>query len=250
MILLRNQLKRLTPPRCANSFRGLAFANTPLDFKGKDCVLRATDKEMESITTDHQDINPALTEPHFDEEATVLSARPVVPLKEIKRENSKKWLAFGAAMLLSLIVGALGASLIFKQRAQKPVMVEAPGVEGALEAFDKSATPAEKPLADAGTGEVPDTNPTTIPKVKPASVIPKSISRVPPRVAAPARANERVTIANRDDEREFRRAERIERRRLTRRAEWEEIREGRRRRKGSDDLLRIRDIFEGPRRRY
>lgn len=207
---------------------------------------------MEAITTDEQNLDSVLTEPHFDEEATVLSARPVVPLNQIKtREKPRKWLVLGAAMLFSLLVGVLGASLIYKQRTQQPAILESdiPEVEGTGKSLDEPPAPAEKPLTVAGSGQVPDTKPITITKAEPATRIRKSLPPVPARVAAPTRTDERVTMADSDDERERRRAERIEERRLRRSADWEEMREARRRRNSSDDLLRIRDIFEGPRRR-
>lgn len=208
---------------------------------------------MEAITTGEQNLDSVLTEPHFDEEATVLSARPVVPLNQIKtREKSRKWLMLGAAMLFSLLVGVLGASLIYKQRTQQPAVVESdmPAVEGTAKALDEPTAPAEKPLTVAGSGEVPEHKTSTITKAEPAPGIRKSLPPIPARVAAPTRTDERVTMAaDRDDERELRRSERIEERRLRRRADWEEMREARRRRNSSDDLLRIRDIFEGPPRR-
>ena len=58
-----------------------------------------------------------LAEPHFDEEATLLSARPVVPLEEIMVEaRSRRRLVIGLAMVGSLVMGALGATLIYKQQ--------------------------------------------------------------------------------------------------------------------------------------
>ena len=75
---------------------------------------------MESNITEPEHFsNDALTEPHFDEEATMLSARPVVPLEEIRAEtNSRRRLAFGLSILVALVIGALGATLIYKHRQQ------------------------------------------------------------------------------------------------------------------------------------
>jgi type IV secretory pathway VirB10-like protein len=211
---------------------------------------------MELNTTEPLELN----EPHFDEEATMLSARPVVPLEEIRtRENSKKRLAFGAAMLFAVIVGALGATLIYKQRGQKqtPVAVETqlPEVDGSADSLKQPGDPAAKSIAEASSGSVPEAEPA---ESEPAATIRKTPKRVSvaseASEAAPVKAKERARDVNRDsefeDERELRRAERIEARQMRRRAEWEDMREARRRRRHSEDLLRIRDIFEGPRRRY
>ena len=73
-----------------------------------------------------------LREPHFDEEATVLSARPVVPLEVVKaEERSKKHLLFGLAMACSLVMGAVAAKLIYKQRGNGQVPAIGTAVSGA-----------------------------------------------------------------------------------------------------------------------
>jgi hypothetical protein len=237
------------------SRRGLAFAKGGLEISGRTAVSSRLDLKMELNPTEESDLN----EPHFDEEATVLSARPVVPLKEIRtRENSKKRLAFGAAMLFSVMVGALGATLIFRQRGQKqmPVAVETefPGIDGSANALDQTNASA-KSIAEAGSGSVPAAEPAAITKSESATEVHKTPARVSASTeVAPIKAKRRASVANRDfafeDEQDLRRAERIEARQMRRRAEWEEMREARRRRTGSEDLLRIRDIFEGPRRRH
>src|SRR6185503_1327272 len=96
------------------------------------------------------------------------------------------------------------------------------------------------------------------PESEPAATIRKTPTRVSvsseASEAAPVKVKARARDVNRDselaDERELRRAERIEARQMRRRAEWEDMKEARRQRRHSEDLLRIRDIFEGPRRRY
>ena len=241
-----------------DSPRGLAFANSELEISQEDCVFVALELHMELNTTEQLELN----EPHFDEEATMLSARPVVPLEEIRtRENSKKRLAFGAAVLFSVIVGALGATLIYKQRGQKqtPVAVETqlPEIDGSADSLKQPGDPAAKSVAEASSGSVPEAEPST-PESEPAATIRKTPTRVSvsseASEAAPVKVKARARDVNRDselaDERELRRAERIEARQMRRRAEWEDMKEARRQRRHSEDLLRIRDIFEGPRRRY
>lgn len=212
---------------------------------------------MELNTTEGHELD--LNEPHFDEEATVLSARPVVPLEEIKtRETSKKRLVLGAAMLFAVLVGAVGGVFVYKQRGENEtnatVLMANSEVEGSAGALAEPAT-AERSVAEAGSGAVPEVEPREVTKSRPQTTVPKSVNVVP----AAEKTDKRVKHAERDDvisadrdddERELRRQQRIEARQMRRRGEWVDMREGRRRRNNSDDLLRIRDIFEGPRRPY
>src|SRR5687768_6809505 len=64
-------------------------------------------------------VKVVLDEPHFDE-ATLLSARPVVPLHAVKAESSldRRW-ALGLAIVVALLIGAFGATLVYKLRGQK-----------------------------------------------------------------------------------------------------------------------------------
>ncbi|HET6670541.1 MAG TPA: hypothetical protein VFH15_09935, partial [Pyrinomonadaceae bacterium] len=62
----------------------------------------------------------SLTLPHFDDEATVQSARPVVPLQELRKAwRSKRRIILGAALCLSAFVGAVAASLVYSNRGQQ-----------------------------------------------------------------------------------------------------------------------------------
>lgn len=180
-----------------------------------------------------QEMSPA--EPHFDEEATLLSAQPVVPLEKIAAERrSRKSLVLGAVILSSLIVGALGGALIYKQgqKHTSAILDQAiPGAEGI--ATDES-------VAEAGTGTLPEGEAVPIE----SKSAPQHVQRVEsPRVVTSAK---RLPIQL--DDRELRRAERIEERRLKRRSERQALKEARRHRDRSDDVLRIREIFEGSRR--
>jgi hypothetical protein len=190
-----------------------------------------------SITNREYFEGEPLAEPHFDDEATLLSARPVVPLQEIRaEERSGKRLAVGAAMVFSLLVGAFGTALIYKQRAQKQataiVNTVVPGVDGmAVEEPDTSN--ANVPDAASGTLQEPD-SPTE--DEARDSIAAKSSS---------VETSRRQQVS----ERELRRAERNESRRLKRESASEAHKESRgRRSKSSDDLLRVREIFEGSRR--
>ena len=197
---------------------------------------------MELHTTSQSDMEMPLSEPHFDEEATLLSAQPVVPLQEIVAEKrSGKRLMFGVAMVFSLIVGALGGTLIYKQRGHKQstaiVDSAVPGAAGIVVDESVPVSPVAEQASAAGTGTLPE-----------SSAVPALIKSVPSRSlrAGSSRVvTQETKLASVEDERELRRADRIEARRLRRRSEREEARRYRDR---TDDVLRIREIFEGSRR--
>ena len=200
---------------------------------------------MESNTTDRHDLEVPLAEPHFDEEATLLSAQPVVPLEEIAvEERSGKRLAFGVAMVISLVVGALGGTLIYRQREHKQptevVDTAVPGAGGITADEPVVEPPLAEAVAEAGTG--------TLPESSAAPIESKSASARPRGGESSKVEGRREKVPSLADDRELRRVERIEARRLRRKSEREAQREARRYRDRSDDVLRIREIFEGTRR--
>lgn len=202
----------------------------------------------------YSDDNLQLAEPHFDEEATVLSARPVVPLNEIKEPGSRKHLAFGLSMLASLIVGGLVATLIFKQRGQTP----ATEIAGSAIA-GSGATATDSAVSAPSGGEVkedltvePEVNAAPEDKNAQVKMTPPSkrleTTTVRPMPTNPGEENSALQEISREERRELQRAERFEEWRLRRRASREAGDFGGRRRRSADDLLRIREIFEGSRR--
>jgi hypothetical protein len=208
-------------------------------------------KPMDSNTTD-QEYSSAdlhLSEPHFDEEATLLSARPVVPLNEVMAEGrSGKRLVFGLMIVFALVVGALGATLIFKQRGQQqgtaiaetaipvsnPAAPEATSVTGdggAQPDLHGSVSAMAENGGDVSTQEVSNVGVSTQARKQGSQVLPSAESN--------------KTTETRQIE-VMRRAERMEATRLKRKAEREARRNARdRKSQPSDDLLRIREIFEG-----
>jgi len=184
-----------------------------------------------------------LGEPHFDEEATLLSARPVVPLQEIKaEERSRKRLIVGFAMACSLMMGALAATLIYKQRSQAQSAAVSTAVPGAAGiAVDDPVSPPAAEVAGGAVGML-EAGETAVAKKS----VPSSSKGIPSTVVE---SQQKKNLAEELDERELSREERIDARRLRRRLERQARHESwRRPRRTSDDLLRIRDIFEGPSR--
>jgi hypothetical protein len=221
----------------------------------------------------YSDDNLQIAEPHFEEEATLLSAQPVVPLDEIRDDKpeagSKKHWAFGLSIVASLIIGAVGATMVFRQRGQRSaseiVETAIAGSEATAKGSSASAVSTgevSEADRDLSGGTVPEANSAEAQAVAPleqqtARQIARQnppLSRKTPTEVLRRNDDSQVQIESEEviypeDERELRRAERIEarrqRRRMAAREEWD--RNGRRRRR-SGDLLRIREIFEGSRR--
>jgi hypothetical protein len=202
--------------------------------------------ESNNINQEYFEGAAPLGEPHFDEEATVLSARPVVPLQEIKaEEQSRKRLIVGLAMACSLTMGALAATLIYKQRGEGQSTAISTAVPGAAGMVVDHPASSSAP-AEVGGGAVAD----TLPEGGATTAEKKSVPSVSGSTASTAvELQRKKNLPEQVEELELTRAERIDSRRLRRRLERQAWREsGGRQRKTSDDLLRIRDIFEGPTR--
>lgn len=224
-----------------------------MDHRGALKIMNSNITDQQYLATDLQ-----LSEPRFDEEATVLSARPVVPLYDVKTEaRSGKRLVFGLAIVCAVLAGAFGGSLIYRQREQKqsaavahtdtpqPVISRDETLSGAAGMVSDDSR--SSPLAVSENGDNGDNiasreahkGGTTRNNGKSAPVLSDDSGGV--NEALKDRAE------SQSDERELRRAERKEARRLIRDAEREGIREARGHR-ASEDLLKIREIFEGVRR--
>ncbi len=223
---------------------------------------------QEAIMNEDAAPESRLKQPHFDEEATLMSARPVVPLADVHQSQSRKrgWL-FVSAIMLAVLVGAAGATLVYSRRVVAPgqkteqVVVEAPPavaqmLPGETTSPDSVAIETEAPTAE------PDPKEST-------AVVAKRPSEPLTRVKAAPRINDRDSAAKSpvradDSDRHYQDWEETRRRRVQERREQaiEERRQQRReaRRDGrqprrqqsrngdesAEDLFRIREIFEGP----
>jgi hypothetical protein len=204
-----------------------------------------------------------LSQPHFDEEATLLSARPVVPLQALKsKTRGKHRLLFAGAIALSILVGAVGATLIYSKRSQEPEQNaqrdrqsdSGDNLASAQPATEETSEPA--PAADStdeGVSEefieVPE------PELEQPSIkrITKSARQ---KRAVAARGTVKLLAVS---EKPF--AQNSPPETEPQQLPGEETREERRPRRvadgetemdrdhASEDLFRIREIFEGPRRR-
>ena len=185
-------------------------------------------------------------EPHFDDEQTLLSARPVVPLEKIeaKARHRRQWF-LGGAFALAMMLGAasaLLASYLKLRNAPQPAaaLTVEPEVEPAPVAVIEPA-PAETPVEENANLE---TSEETAPA--PAKVVAKHRTVTPrpnpvedpdARVANEEESLQQIRDAVLYDQWQERRARRVQRRER-RRAE----------RYNHRDLSDLDEIFEGRRR--
>ena len=186
-----------------------------------------------------------LTLPHFDDEATVQSARPVVPLHEVRRASrSKNKMLLGAALCLAALVGAVAASLIFSQPSQR--VEEAAIPESSAEATTglSASGEASGAIVDPSETVAVETEATTADstddgfEVQTASPVNR---KQPIRNARVSKPVEKVVSNPQPAPDQYREADE----RAARREERREARRLRRERRTGDGLTRIREIFEG-----
>ena len=101
-------------------------------------------------------------EPHFDDERTLLSARPVVPLEKIEKKarHRRQWF-LGGAFAIAMMLGAASALLAsylkmrnVPQQTATELTVE-PEVQAAPVAVAEPA-PAETPVTEDQNSETPE----------------------------------------------------------------------------------------------
>jgi len=203
---------------------------------------------MESNITDQQFWSPEspLAQPHFDDEATLLSARPVVPIEKlsVKPGFSRPWLA-GFALAGAVFLGATATAFYFSQfrttGAQPGSSLERLSA-GARGVTSKAVAPIDESLAGSST----------IDSITPAKVkaqVQDSLTARPLNSSNAVSSKPVVRHATVSPEQSFESEyETREERRAAKREAKEQRRANRERREGkhSDEVLRIRDIFEGP----
>jgi hypothetical protein len=198
-----------------------------------------------------------LSLPHFEEERTLLAARPVVPLGEVKRQTLKqRWLA-ALGIVAAVLLGSLGLTLIaYKQALPTPQATvtetgePAPDLEtqGVLGSASGAASGLARDIPEHQTSAVAGSA-TSDTKDVPLSdshrIVKSQAPGISRNIARSARTRGVVKSQEEDlrnDDRALLRAERKQERQLAREA----MRERRKKRQQvGDDLMRIREIFEG-----
>ena len=172
-------------------------------------------------------------QPYFEDERTVLTARPVIPLEQIdtKVKNRRRWFlggAFAAAMLLGAASALLSAYLKIRN-APDPEIQSLSVLSVSPPALEKQAPGAETPKPRPRNRDLTERVATPIiPATRPRLSEDEELRRI----------RDAVLI----DEWQERRQRRVERR--------EERRERRRAERSGRDLSHLNEIFEGPRRPY
>jgi len=205
-------------------------------------------------------------DPHFDEERTLLSARPVVPLGELNpKAGSRGWLLLTGGIAFAILLGA-GTAVLIVQLEQRRV---APAIsvsskpantqqsENVSAPFDTSDVSSPNDTANSLSSEPPVT-PLKRHQVEKVAIAQKTnvSSRRPDAVATDSEIVHQLPASNNADpntegaaqsmsDRKGRREQRWEERRLRREASRDRRDNNR---DPSADLFRIREIFEGTRR--
>ena len=191
-----------------------------------------------------------LTLPHFDEEATIQSARPVVPLRDVRKSTRRSWLSV-LAVILAAALGVVAASLIYSSRKE-----QAQDLTGAKQTFPAKSPDFVAPSGEAGGATLNrdqsvalEGEPTTEISVEKTDLRqPTPIKRAARRAPVEKVEQESKPEAQTEDrehedfpaEDQSRRQQRREARQLMRQRRVEERR--------GNDLTRIREIFVGSRR--
>ncbi|MDQ2975842.1 MAG: hypothetical protein M3R69_10590 [Acidobacteriota bacterium] len=201
---------------------------------------------MESNISDQYYAEPRLTEPHFDEEATLLSARPVVPLDEIKPNTRfrRSW-ALGLAIVGTLLLGITASAFYFSRQGDSAskAFADSAAITSGVEAHATESGRANN-SRPAVTQALPD--PVT-PAISNTEVPPTS-----PRADSATKTSKKpvahlVDVITSNPGR-YREGDIREERKAARQEEKERKREARREmqdNKSPDDLIRVREIFEG-----
>jgi hypothetical protein len=194
--------------------------------------------------------HPSMSSPHFDDERTVMSARPVVPLEtiETKVRHRRQWLlggAFAIAMMLGAASALLGA--YWKLRSVSPVAVDV--------SKEVEAAPAQVAVAESQPANTPEVgNVESVEEPTATAIAPKKDAPVKRRTVV-ARQNSDPTEAR--DDRRLNEDEELDRiRQAVLVDEWQERRArraSRRERRLNErynhrDLSNLDEIFEGRRR--
>lgn len=203
---------------------------------------------MESNITDQQFWSPEspLAQPHFDDEATLLSARPVVPIEKLSEKPGflRPWV-LGLALAGAAFLGVSATAFYFSQSRTTGVK---PG--SSFETLSSGARGvASKPVAptdetEAGSSTIDSITPATVKAQVPDSWTTRPLNSANAVSRKPV-VRRAVPDPGQSSESEY---ETREERRAAKREAKEQKRTNRERREGkhSDGVLRIRDVFEGP----
>ncbi|HEX9544828.1 MAG TPA: hypothetical protein VF955_06560 [Pyrinomonadaceae bacterium] len=190
-----------------------------------------------------------LAEPHFDDEATLLSARRVVPLDEVLPYGSQAtsrfargWM-FAATVVGALLLGVAASVAYYSYLNREPaqLFVDTETIVGGVEGVSTEPPQASANVSQVNNTRPPDSNPGVTRQEEPVSPSPSVSSNEAKRPVA--RRVDVLTSPSSPDEAQAR-EERKARREVKKRIR--ELERESRNPKSRNDLSRIREIFEGP----
>ena len=191
-----------------------------------------------------------LTEPHFDDEATLLSARRVVPLDEVPPYGSQArsrfargWM-FAATVVGALLLGAVASAAYYSylNRTSAQSFVDTENIAAGIEGMSTEQRPASTNVSDVNNTTSPNSNP-EVTLNEGSAVAPSPAASANESNKPTARRVDVLTSPSTPDEmqaREERQARKEAKKRIR------ELERESRDRKSRNDLTRIREIFEGP----
>lgn len=192
---------------------------------------------------DFSNTDAPLPEPHFDEEATLLSARRVVPLERVNanRRLTRPWL-FGGALAGALLLGISVTAIYYSRlldRKNSWLVTNTEKISSGVQAGETENT-GDTAAAPARIASNP---PLKVNSELPSTTEPPAPSFEGSKKPAARRVDVIVYKPRSSDERAIRAERRVARIEEERRRQQRERRDN-----SAGDLTRIREIFEGPRR--
>ena len=195
-------------------------------------------KEMQTTLGNSRD-EPQSMEPHFNDERTIRSAQPVIPLNTVGKERRQRRLLLGAAFVIACLLGSTAALALIRLRQPSVVADEAETtVEPKPEDAQEQA--AQTNMTETSDISLPDGEEVV---AEPESTKAKKKAHKQAAAASPIRIVVNTSPSSNGEARMV--------------SQWEEKRQRRvkrdrdpdnRQNHHSSDLFRIREIFEGPRR--
>ena len=181
--------------------------------------------------------------PHFDDERTLLSAQPVVPLTAVSQTRNRRRLMFVGAFVVAALLGASAA--IAWVRIRQPVLV------GSTADSNPAEASVQEPVAQGSETETPDAEASF--EVQQADTAPATTATVSvtgqnnrPKSRTARRSTEpqvKISLRPADQASDDSQPRLVD--------QWQERRQRRVNPKPDNhhrsDLFRIREIFEGPR---
>lgn len=180
-------------------------------------------------------------EPHFNDQRTIRSAQPVVPLQTVARERRRHGLMLVGAFVVACLLGATAAMALIRLRQTRtvPATADAPTTVDGAEPEDEAATANDAETAGSASESQSiaqaDTAASEDPKGEKKKK-PKKHTLAPLAVTVVTSPSANTGQPRMVDQWEEKRQRRVSRQRDPMQNNH------------SSDLFRIREIFEGPRR--